>query len=329
MKYFLFFFSLFICFSYSGLPSQISGGWVLTDDITVSMPSGWTPKIRSEYSFNTYWLSFLNPKTIFSNGQANNPPSSFTQFSSNRDKVDGPKSSDKVIYSIGGYSYSQGGYSWSIFDSTENAITFAKAVVQWKNTYKMDGFDLDWETSSLSDTQKEAILTFINTVKQLDSSFIITMEEAGYPQYATSLVIQYANSKGQLSQLIQNVDAFNVMFYSTDQTQSALTWVKTDWQKDCTNWCPLGTIIPSRKIVLGVPGCCDQGPTSSIVKNFLCSKGNDGSSFAGFMIWYIGSDSTPKIEYQGSCGGSGGCEMIPDNYSYFNSGSCSSSFLWG
>ena len=118
------------------------------------------------------------------------------------------------------------------------------------------------------------------------------------------------------------------MYYSVDQSQNSIYWVQNDWQKDCTNWCPLGTFIPSNKIVLGVPGCCDLASTSAIVKNFRCSKGNDGDSYLGFMIWYIGSDSNQKIQYQGSCGGSGGCEMPPDNYSYFNPSSCSSSFLW-
>lgn len=308
---------------------MISGGWVLTADDTVPMPSGWSPKVRGGYSFNTYWLSFLNPNTIFTNGQANTPPQSFTSFSMNRDGTDGPKATDKVIYSIGGYSYSQGGYSWSMFDSVASAQTFARAVVQWKRDYKMDGFDIDWETAALSDTQKQAIYSFVTTAKQLDPSLIITMEEAGYPQYATALVIQYANSKGLLNSLLQSVDAFNVMYYSVDASQNSLYWVKNDWQKDCTNWCPLGTFIPSDKIVLGVPGCCDQGSTQNIVKSFSCAKGNDGKAFAGYMIWYIGSDTDPKIHYQGSCGGSGGCEMPPDNSGYFAPVVCSSSFLMG
>ena len=322
----LFFLAFFLVFSKASWSNPVSGGWVLTEDSTVPMPAVWYPKVRSSYGFNTYWLSFLNPNTIFTNGQAHAPSSAFTQFSLNRGTQDGPKTTDKVIYSIGGYSYSQGGYSWSMFDSVANAQTFAKAVVQWKENYKMDGFDLDWETSSLSDTQKEAIFTFITTVKQLDPSLIITMEEAGYPQYATSLIIQYALAKGKIQTLINSVDAFNVMYYSADPSQNAMYWANNDWEKDCTNWCPLGTKIPSSKIILGVPGCCDQAPTSSIVKNFLCAKGNDGNSFAGFMIWYIGSDSTTKIEYQGSCSNSGGCQMPPDNHGFFPTG-CSNSFL--
>ena len=328
MKFIFFLIFCLHSFSQAQLHDPTVGGWVLTDDVTVPMPPDWFPQVRSSSSFNTYWLSFLNPNTIFTNGEANTPPSSFTKFSLSRNEVGGPRTTDKVIYSIGGYSYSMGGYSWSMFDNNENAITFAKAVVQWKSAYHADGFDIDWESSSLTDVQKEAILTFITTVKQMDPSFIITMEEAGYPQYATALVIQYANSKGELNNLINNVDAFNVMFYSVDQSQNSMTWVKNDWQKDCTNWCPLGTSIPSSKIVLGVPGCCDQSPTSSIAENFLCSKGNDEGNYKGFMIWYIGSDSSAKIHYDGSCGGSGGCEMPPADSSYFPS-FCSRSFLWG
>lgn len=135
-----------------------------------------------------------------------------------------------------------------MFDNKNNAINFANAVLSWKQTYKVDGFDLDWETASLSDVQKEAILTFIFQIKQADPSFIITIEEAGYPQYAGALLIQYAHATNRLTQLIESVDAFNVMYYSVDAAQTAKYWVVNDWQKDCTNWCPLGTTIPSDKV---------------------------------------------------------------------------------
>ena len=137
MRVLLFLLFCLLTISKASWSSPVSGGWVLTEDITVPMPAGWYPKVRSSYNFNTYWLSFLNPNTIFTNGQANAPSESFTQFSSNRDKADGPKTSDKVIYSIGGYSYSQGGYSWSMFDNVENAKVFAQAIVQWKQKYNM------------------------------------------------------------------------------------------------------------------------------------------------------------------------------------------------
>ena len=135
-----------------------------------------------------------------------------------------------------------------MFENNNNALNFAENVLSWKEKYKVDGFDLDWETSNLSDTQKEAILTFIFHIKKTDPSFIITMEEAGYPQFAAALLIQYAHSTNRLAQLINSVDAFNVMFYSVETSQDAKYWVVNDWQKDCTNWCPLGTSIPSNKV---------------------------------------------------------------------------------
>lgn len=94
----LLFFIYFFAFSSASLPSPVNGIWLLTADDTVPMPNGWFPKIRSTYPFNTYWLSFLNPNTIFQNGQTQAPPSSYTQFSLNRDLAGGPKSTDKVIY---------------------------------------------------------------------------------------------------------------------------------------------------------------------------------------------------------------------------------------
>jgi hypothetical protein len=101
------------------------------------MPSGWVPKVGKSYPFNVYWLSFISPNEVWSSLQ---PPSSMMQFSKNRDGLGNAKSADKVIYSLGGYSYSTDGkYKWSMFDSKENAVTFAKAVVSWKKDYRMDG----------------------------------------------------------------------------------------------------------------------------------------------------------------------------------------------
>lgn len=305
-------------------PSRLYGAWLLTEDDTVPTPAGWYPKIRSDYPFNTYWLSFLNPNTIFVDGATVAPSAAFTQFSLNRDKSDGPKSSDLVFYSIGGYSYSQTGNNWSMFDNDANAKAFAAAVVSWKKDYRMDGFDLDWEIGSwaLSQTQIQAIYTFITTVKQLDPTLLISVEEGGYPQFAGASVIAYADSNGLLSTLMNSVDYFNVMFYSVETPQNALYWVQSSWQKDCTTWCALGTQIPSEKIILGVPGCCDQASTQSTLKNELCAAGPDGKAYGGYMIWYVSSDSTPNIVYGGVCSGSLGCQMNPSNSAYFSLPTC-------
>jgi hypothetical protein len=99
-KLVLLIFFVFLKFSSCSLPSPVNGIWLLTEDDTVPMPSGWFPKIRSSYPFNTYWLSFLNPNTIFKNGETQVPPAAYTQFSLNRDVEGGPKSSDKVIYRL-------------------------------------------------------------------------------------------------------------------------------------------------------------------------------------------------------------------------------------
>ena len=74
---------LFLIFSVikCSLPTQVKAAWLLTDDSTIPMPSGWYPKIRSSYPFNTYFLSFINPNQIFSNNEPHDPPSSFTKFS--------------------------------------------------------------------------------------------------------------------------------------------------------------------------------------------------------------------------------------------------------
>jgi len=281
----------------------------------VPTPAGWYPKVRAGNPFNTYFLSFLNPNTMFTNGQVAKPSFAFTQFSSTRDVAGSPKSSDKVIYSIGGYSYSQSGQLWPMFDSNANAILFAQAVVSWKQLYKMDGFDLDWEAASwyLTSTQVQAIYTFISTLKTLDPTLILTVEEGGYPQFAGATVIQWANTNGKLTNLMSYVNYWNVMFYSTDPTQNSLYWAQSSWQKDCSSWCALGTKIPSNKILLGVPGCCDQASTQATLKSELCATGPDGLQYGGYHTWYISSDSTPNIAYGGVCSGSLGCQMNPAN----------------
>jgi hypothetical protein len=279
----------------------------------VPTPAGWYPQVSSTYPFNTYWLSFLNPNTIFANGSASIPSAAFTQFSLNRNAVGGPKSTDKVLYSIGGYSYSQPGQNWPMFSSNANAQAFAQAVVSWKKNFLMDGFDLDWETASASATQIQAVYTFLTTIKSLDPTILITVEEAGYPQYMGAALISYALGINALSTLYNTVDYFNVMFYSTDPTTNALYWVQSSWQKSCTSWCALGTLVPSNKIILGLPGCCSQAATQASLKAQMCATGPDGLSYAGYMVWYVSSNSTPNIVYGGVCSGSEVCQMTPAN----------------
>jgi hypothetical protein len=151
----------------------------------------------------------------------------------------------------------------------------------------------------------ESILTFFITAKQLDPTIILTIEEAGYPQYALSLLTAYALKENRLSDLLSNIDLFNMMVYSASSGgQDAKYYAVNDWEKDCTNWCPLGTQLPAEKIVLGMPGCCSQSLTEGTVKNFM------NTGHAGTMVWYIPSDSDPKIAYQGTCESSGGCGMV-------------------
>ena len=303
------------------IPAALHGVWVLAEDNTVPMAADWYPKLGSNYPFDTYWLSFLNPNTIFTNGAAVTPSAAFTKFSSTRGVAGSPKATDKVLYSIGGYSYSQPDQVWSMFDSNANAIAFAKAVVSWKANYKMDGFDLDWETASATPTQVQAVYTFLTTIKSLDPNLIITVEEGGYPQFMGAALIQYANSIGQIATLMKTVDFFNVMYYSAE-SQNSLYWVQSSWQKDCTNWCALGFKVPSNKIILGLPGCCDAASTAASLKSQICSKGTDGLSYGGFMVWYTSSAVTPNIVYGGVCAGSLGCQMPSGDSAKFTMPTC-------
>jgi len=118
-------------------------------------------------------------------------------------------SGTKIIYSIGGYGYSQDSNWKNTFSSPDKARQLAAEVAKWTS----DGIDLDLEDPVGNDANLAAnIVEFARELKRLRPSFIITQPVFGYPQILSEslITVDSWNAAGQSTGL---ADAVGIMVY--------------------------------------------------------------------------------------------------------------------
>jgi Glycosyl hydrolases family 18 len=93
----------------------------------------------------------------------------------------------KIIYSIGGYSYSQDVSGWRRwFGNADSARNLAHQVASWK----CDGIDLDIEDGAGNDGDvSQNMVVFAQELRRLRPDFIITQPVFGYPQVLSESLI--------------------------------------------------------------------------------------------------------------------------------------------
>ena len=161
------------------MPEKTLGFYCLIADNTVvnyTDSDNWTPQLYPYQinGSNVIFLTFIEPETMAI-------PPAMAYLSLNRDQQGCPTSQQKVIYSVGGYSYSQKSWSWLATQS--QAESMAATVATWQSKYNVDGIDLDIESPAGStDTSGNNLVAFARKLKQLNPNFIITQPVYGYPQ---------------------------------------------------------------------------------------------------------------------------------------------------
>jgi hypothetical protein len=153
------------------LPTYTRGVYLLLADNTASVfndlgqsvlsTQEWSPRIGSWINqFNVVFFTFINTDMVV--------PPSFEHARSSGQIAPGTK----IIYSIGGYSYSMDTQGWKKwFGNADSAKHLASQVAQWP----CDGIDLDIEDGAGNDGDVAAnMLVFAQELRKLRPNFIIT-----------------------------------------------------------------------------------------------------------------------------------------------------------
>ena len=284
-KLLAFILSILYLASASRLPSYTRGVYLLLADNTVSVTNdqgqsvlstkNWNPKISSWISqYNVVFFTFINSDMQI-------PPS----FENAR-KSGQIQAGTKIIYSIGGYAYSQDVNGWrNVLGTSDKAKQMASQVAKWE----VDGIDLDIEDPAGNDSDlANNIVIFSQELKRLRPDFIITQPVFGYPQiYSESLIAVRSWDNNGVSQ--NAADAIGIMVYTGSQS---LQYVKNYTGEGCTQWwcalCAAAKVslpcgkVPISSILAGIGGDASQADVNEVCK----SRG-----IGGYMIWYASADN--------------------------------------
>lgn len=191
------------------LPAFSRGVYLLLADNTATVTNSqgqtvlsteeWSPKITSWINqFNVVFFTFINSDMVV--------PPAFENARTSGQIATGTK----IIYSIGGYSYSMDTAGWKRwFGNSDSAKQLAAQVAHWK----CDGIDLDIEDGAGNDGDvASGIVVFAQELRRLRPTFIITQPVFGYPQvYSESLMTVHSwNAQGASQNL---ADAVGIMIY--------------------------------------------------------------------------------------------------------------------
>lgn len=291
-------FTLFIVVSSAfaaQLPAKTLGMYLLLADDTVAgytSTDNWQPALN-DYQVtgaNVLFFTFIHPGTM-------KVPPAFVNFAKQRGtRANGAIPADtKIIFAIGGYSYSMSPNPWSWLTSPEAATAMAKEVATWPAKYGCDGIDLDIE-SGAGDAPNVGpnLITFIKVLKQTNPSMIVSQPVFGYPQVAAeNYVVNYSwDVNGKKLGL---ADSIGLMVYEGTQ---ALQYVK-NYAQGTQQWqgFPITVNVATSDIILGAGG---QASSSDILALASAVK---SQNLGGIMVWYASVIDTktgkPAFQYNG------------------------------
>jgi len=279
-----------------GFPSKVLGMYILLADDTEDnfhTDAEWEPKLYpyQQSGANVLFFTFINPETML-------VPESFKKLALSRGTGgEGSVPADtRIIFAIGGYSYSIKPNPWAWLTSSQAAEEMAINVAQWVDLYKIDGIDLDIEAGA-GDKQEAGpnMIVFIRKLKSLKPDLIVSQPTYGYPQVKAEIDVINASWKvgGGSNNL---ADSVGLMVY--EGTQS-LQYVD-NYAHGSTQWegFPIEVDVPKPEILLG---CKGSGSSNDIMKLAQESISQD---LLGIMVWYCSVQDGLKYEESWDCSGS-------------------------
>ena len=240
-----------------------------TDDL-------WAPKLYEyqQLAFNVLYFAFINPSTM-------EIPNSFKSLAGTRGNGlrGSVPSSTKIIFAIGGYTYSLDPYNpWEWLTSKAKAESMAEIVASWPDEYGCDGIDLDIEEGA--GEQEEAgpnLVHFIRKLRKLQPDIIIGQPTYGYPFVPAE--IEVINESFDVDTSSNNLaDSVGIMTY---EGTASLYYIKN--YAEATNQgegFPITSNAPYSTILVGSKGTNSPTDIETLAKESL------NQDLLGLMVWY-------------------------------------------
>ena len=259
-------------------PKNVMGIYIILADDTVegfTTDSDWNPKLfdYQQTGANVLFFTFINPETM-------KVPKSFQKLAATRGSSEpgSVPSSTKIIFAIGGYSYSIHPNPWDWLTSQDKAEKMAEIVATWPDLYGCDGIDLDIESGA--GDRKDAgpnMVHFLRRLRQLQPDLIVGQPTYGYPQVnAEDYVINESFNVDATSNNL--IDSVGLMVY--EGTQS-LNYIK-NYAEATSQWegFPITSNTPYHGILVGCKGSARPGDIDTLADETL------KQDLLGVMVWY-------------------------------------------
>eukprot|EP01060_Flectonema_neradi_P000028 TRINITY_DN1002_c0_g1_i1.p1 TRINITY_DN1002_c0_g1~~TRINITY_DN1002_c0_g1_i1.p1 ORF type:complete len:314 (+),score=73.55 TRINITY_DN1002_c0_g1_i1:68-1009(+) len=254
------------------LPAKTLGMYCLIADDTVANYTGdadWQPKLYpyQQKGSNVIWMTFVNPEKLPA------LPPAMVNLAGCKGEAGCPGKDVPTIVSVGGEAYSTKPWSW--LASNKSAEAMAEQIAsKWPSS--IDGIDLDIEGVAGNDATS-TLLTFVQKLRQLKPSFIITQPVYGYPQInGENYMVNTAWTVDGKSH--NTIDSIGIMVYSDSES---LQYVK-DYANATHQWqgFPIKVDVPTEAIVVGIQGSAADNAITSLAGSVK------QQNLGGIMVWY-------------------------------------------
>ena len=239
-----------------------------TDDL-------WAPKLYEyqQKGSNVLFFTFINPESM-------EVPVSFKNLASTRgsDLVGSVPADTKIVFAIGGYTYSMDPNPWEWLTTKDKAESMAEVVASWKDLYNCDGIDLDIEEGA--GNQEEAgrnMVHFIRKLRELQPNIIIGQPTYGYPQIPAE--VEVINESYNIDRSSNNLaDSVGIMAY--EGTESLLYVRNFAEASSQGQGFPITCNTPYNVMLVGCKG------TNSISDIETLANESLNQDLLGIMVWY-------------------------------------------
>ena len=259
-------------------PKRVLGMYLALADDGIAgyhTDDAWAPKLYEyqQQGSNVLFFSFINPESMI-------VPISFKNLASTRgsDLAGSVPANTKIVFAIGGYTYSIDPNPWEWLTTKEKAESMAEVVASWKDLYGCDGIDLDIEEGA--GNQEEAgrnMVHFIRKLRDLQPNIIIGQPTYGYPQIPAE--VEVINESFNIDRSSNNLaDSVGIMAY--EGTESLLYVRNFAEASNQGQGFPITCNTPYNVMLVGCKGTNSAADIETLANESL------NQDLLGIMVWY-------------------------------------------
>lgn len=258
------------------LPDKVMSLYIIITDETIAgytTDDDWQPILYEwqQTNSNVLFFTFIHPAAM-------KIPIAFKNLAMTRgSSAAGAVPEDtKIIFAIGGFSYSVDPNPWPWLVSKATAEAMAANVATWPSVYGCDGIDLDIEEGAGSTSESGANLVyFLQKLRQLNPDIIITQPTYGFPQIRAEMDVINASWKKDTTSTDLAAEVGLMVYQGTESLQ----WVD-QYTHGADHGQGITVNVPSKAILLGARGAA----TNSDI--MILANAAVAQDLMGIMVWY-------------------------------------------